>query len=263
MTRSTDGQAFRWQILNNAPRPCPTAQLWRPAKPSHVSNGALITVNAAGQIFLRCLHSECRARSGGQRWYVGSLPASISLRQSESVTDTRQTTSIHATRKRAANQNLDRGPVQPHSFAPTRRRIASGYRADTCEDRLDASHSLEEEAEPSRAEDDVAQPPTKGSTPVVRRPPLSFPSSMVRVLAENQAGEIDSFRPWHECPGPHGGRAGGVERRMAEDCRQIIPASTQVDVEELSAWSAHPFFSTPAPASLIAAQCERGTGCEQ
>lgn len=253
LTRSTDGQAFRWQILNNAPRPCPTAQLWRPAKPSHVSNGALITVNAAGQIFLRCLHSECRARSGGQRWYVGSLPASISLRQSESVTDTRQTTSIHATRKRAANQNLDRGPVQPHSFAPTRRRIASGYRADTCEDRLDASHSLEEEAESSRAEDDVAQPPTKGSTPVVRRPPLSFPSSMVRVLAENQAGEIDSFRPWHECPGPHGGRAGGVERRMAEDCRQIIPASPQVDVEELSAWSAHPFFSTPAPASLIAA----------
>jgi hypothetical protein len=81
LTRSTDGRAYRWETLHNTPRPCPTAQLWRPTKPCHLSNGAQITVNGIGQIFLRCLHSECRSRSGGQRWYVGTVPASLLLRQ--------------------------------------------------------------------------------------------------------------------------------------------------------------------------------------
>ena len=122
LTRSADGQAYRWQTLNNAPRPCPTAQLWRPTKPSHVSNGAQVTVNAVGQIFLRCLHSECRSRSGGQRWYVGSVPASFSSRQSESLTCSRPIMSKNATRKRSASQDLEGGSVQ--------RRIASSHGVD-------------------------------------------------------------------------------------------------------------------------------------
>jgi hypothetical protein len=105
LTRSTDGRAYRWETLNNTPRPCPTAHGRQPAplndhlsifsnnvlnfynikaeqlrfgvQPSRVSNGAQNTVNGIGQIFLRCLHSECRSRSGGQRWYVGTVPASL------------------------------------------------------------------------------------------------------------------------------------------------------------------------------------------
>ena len=107
------------------------------------------------------------------------------------------------------------------------------------------------------AAEDVAHTPLpeKGSPPDGRRPPLSFLSSMVRVMAENQAGEVDSFRPWHECPGLYGGRLGGLEQRTAVEGRpdDTAPTSVQTDVEELSAWSAQPLFSAPAPASLIAA----------
>ena len=110
------------------------------------------------------------------------------------------------------------------------------------------------------AAEDVAHTPLpdKESPPDGRRPPLSFPSSMVRVLAENQTGEVDSFRPWHECPGLYGGRLGGLGQRTAVEGRpdDTTHTSVQTGVEELSAWSAQPLFSAPAPASLIAAVSE-------
>ena len=111
LTRSTDGRAYRWETLHSIPRPCPTAQLWRPAKPSHVSNGAQVTVNAAGQIFLRCLHSECRSKSGGQRWYVGTVPASLLPHQSESTASSSRQTSSNPARKRFAGQDLKGAPT--------------------------------------------------------------------------------------------------------------------------------------------------------
>jgi hypothetical protein len=39
----------------------------------------------------------------------------------------------------------------------------------------------------------VAQPSSTVPPPVASRPSLSFPGSMLRVIAENQAGEVDSF----------------------------------------------------------------------
>ena len=97
--------------------------------------------------------------------------------------------------------------------------------------------------------------PAKGSPPDERRPPLSFPGSMVRVIAENQAGEVDAFRPWYECPGPHGGRIRGLEQREAGAGHpdDLVSPSVPTDATELSAWSAKPLFSAPAPASLVAA----------
>ena len=105
LTRSTDGHAYRWETLHNTPRPCPTAQLWPPTKQCYVSNGAQIRVTGIGviigQIFLLCLHSECRSKSGGQRWYVGTVPSSLLTRQSEPAAETKQATSTTAARKRS------------------------------------------------------------------------------------------------------------------------------------------------------------------
>ena len=249
LTRSPDGQAYRWETLNNAPRPCPTAQLWRPTKPCHVSNGAQITVNGLGQIFLRCLHSECRSRSGGQRWYLGTVPASLLLLQSESAT-VAKATSTSAARKRSADTNIEESSDQP--FRSSRRRNALGHRAVSCTDSLNCGQDLAGASEEVTAEG-VAEPPAAVSPPAVSRPPLSSPGSMLRVIAENQAGEVDSFHPWHECPGPFGGRTGGSERQMAEGRSSDVAASLQIEVEELSAWSAQPLFTAPAPASFIAA----------
>jgi hypothetical protein len=126
LARSTDGQAYRWETLNNIPRPCPTAQLWRPTKPCHIRNGAQITVNGMGQIFLRCLHSECSLRSSGQRWYIGTVPASLLLRrrQSESVAAAEQATSKIATHKRSAEENIEGASDRPHTLRSARRRNA-------------------------------------------------------------------------------------------------------------------------------------------
>ena len=250
LIRSTDGQAYRWETLNNIPRPCPTAQLWRPNKPCHVSNGAQITVNGIGQIFLRCLHSECRSRSGGQLWYVGTVPSSLLLLQSESAAEDKQSLLNKATRKRSAGQNLEETSDQPSR--PSRRWNAFGHRTASCADSLDCGQGLAGAAAEATAES-VAEPPAKLSPPVVGRPPLSLPGSMLRVIAENQAGEVDSFHPWHECPGPYGGRTGGSERHMTEGRCSDVATSHQMDIKELSAWSDQPFFSVPAPASLIAA----------
>ena len=245
LIRSTDGQAYRWETLNNIPRPCPTAQLWRPNKPCHVSNGAQITVNGIGQIFLRCLHSECRSRSGGQLWYVGTVPSSLLLLQSESAAEDKQSLLNKATRKRSAGQNLEETSDQPSR--PSRRWNAFGHRTASCADSLDCGQGLAGAAAEATAES-VAEPPAKLSPPVVGRPPLSLPSSMLRVIAENQAGEVDSFHPWHECPGPYGGRTGGSERHMTEGRCSDVATSPQMDIKELSAWSDQPFFSVPAPA---------------
>ena len=256
LTRSTDGQAYRWETLHNIPRPCPTAQLWRPTKPNHVSNGAQVTVNVAGQIFLRCLHSECRSRSGGQRWYVGTVPASLLPHQSESAASSGQKTSTGAACKRPADQDLEGASDRLHRPTPARRQTVSDHRADPGAVSMDDGRDSEAAVRAGAAEDVAHTPlPEKGSPPDGRRPPLSFPSSMVRVMAENQAGEVDSFRPWHECPGLYGGRLGGLEQRTAVEGRpdDTAPTSVQTDVEELSAWSAQPLFSAPAPASLIAA----------
>ncbi len=58
-----------------------------------------------------------------------------------------------------------------------------------------------------------------------------------------------------ECPGTHGGRTGGSERQIAEGRCSDVETSLQKEVEELSARSAQLLFSTPAPASFIAAVC--------
>ena len=197
LIRSTDGQAYRWETLNDIPRPCPTAQLWRPAKPCHVSNGAQITVNGVGQIFLRCLHSECRSRSGGQRWYLGTVPASLMPHHSGSAADTRQTPPKNETRKRSADQDLEGASDQLHRLTPAQRRNASGHRTDPGLNSLDGDQHVEGVAEAGTGEG-AAQPPTHVQPAV--HPPLSFPGSMLRVIAENQAGEVDSFRPSVEGP---------------------------------------------------------------
>ena len=132
-----------------APRPCPTAQLWRPTKPYHVSNGAQITVNGLGQIFLRCLHSECRSRSGGQRWYVGTVPASHLLLQSKSVAEA-QATSTNAMRKRSADDNVEEASDQP--LRPSRQRNAPYRRSASGADSLDCGQGLAGAAEEATAE---------------------------------------------------------------------------------------------------------------
>jgi hypothetical protein len=68
---NTDNRAtFRWDAR---PRPCSVAQIWRPANPQHLSNGALVTHDPSHAVFLKCLHSECLKVSRGRGIFLGYL----------------------------------------------------------------------------------------------------------------------------------------------------------------------------------------------
>jgi len=62
---------FRWDA---SPRPCSVAQIWRPANPQHLSNGAFVTYDLSRAVFLKCLHSECQKLSRGRGVFLGYLP---------------------------------------------------------------------------------------------------------------------------------------------------------------------------------------------
>jgi len=101
LIQSSDGSSYRWEILGGLARPCLTAQIWRPALPEHKSNGARISVDKAGRVFLKCLHTQCRSVSGGQRCYVGMIPSSL-LPHPDSSIPTNGRQYQRAARKRAA-----------------------------------------------------------------------------------------------------------------------------------------------------------------
>ena len=52
---------FRWQVHSGL-RPCMTAQIWRPSQAGHTSNGAWVSVDRHGGVFLICLHPQCLQR---------------------------------------------------------------------------------------------------------------------------------------------------------------------------------------------------------
>jgi hypothetical protein len=170
------------------------------------------------------------------------------MRQGESEAVAEQATSKIAPHKRSAEEIIEGASGRQHTFRSAQRR----NRAASCVDTSDCGHGLAVAAAEVTAEG-VGQSSSTVPPPVASRPPLSFSSSMLRVIAENQAGEVDSFHPWHECPGPYGGRLGGLERQVAEVRCPDVAAPPKTDMEELSSWTAQPFFSATAPASFTAA----------
>ena len=258
---SSDGRSYRWEILGGLARPCLTAQIWRPAQPEHKSNGARISVDSAGRVFLKCLHTQCRSVSGGQRCYVGTIPSSL-LPHPVAPIPTNGGQTQRAARKRAvphataepsllchtACSRQDTGPpatpgwIIGETVSPTRPADPDSLKIGTDEERA----SIRPQS------DDQASPPVPG------RPPshlnLSRGSSMLRVSAENQSEAPDAFLPWHVVAGPYGGRLGNDELGI-EAGNPVDPPHNPIKIsaEEISTWCNTPPFSEPAPASLVAA----------
>ena len=68
---------FRWQVTPGLFRPCMTAQIWRPSKAGHTSNGSWISVDCLGGVYLTCLHPQCLQRGYCNRRLLGQVPLSI------------------------------------------------------------------------------------------------------------------------------------------------------------------------------------------
>ena len=62
---------FRW--ATNVPRRCCTAQIWRPADPTHDKNGAYVSYDRSRAVFLKCLHPQC-LRYRGRGEFLGYVP---------------------------------------------------------------------------------------------------------------------------------------------------------------------------------------------
>ena len=70
MQGTVEAATFRWDA---SPRPCSVAQIWRPADPTHQSNGAYVTYDSSRAVFLKCLHSECLKLNRGSGLFLGYL----------------------------------------------------------------------------------------------------------------------------------------------------------------------------------------------
>jgi hypothetical protein len=77
---------FRWQTVAAADTsreytpscgPCRTSQIWRPSQAGHLSNGAWLTVDQSGAVYLTCLHPQCMKREQANRHRAGLVPLSL------------------------------------------------------------------------------------------------------------------------------------------------------------------------------------------
>ena len=56
-SRDQFGSCYLWHaVSSDTPRPCNVAQIWRPDKPIHISNGAIMSIDSWGAVFVKCLH---------------------------------------------------------------------------------------------------------------------------------------------------------------------------------------------------------------
>ena len=65
---------FRWQVPSGLLRPCMTAQIWRPSQAGHKSNGAWVSVDHHGGVYLICLHPQCLQRGYCNKRLLGQAP---------------------------------------------------------------------------------------------------------------------------------------------------------------------------------------------
>ena len=260
---TSDRQSYRWGTSAGVPRPCQTAQIWRPLQPEHKSNGARISVSPTGQVFLQCLHEQCRKVSNGQRWYLGTLPPELLSPEAVSVTRC-----VHGpantTRKRVPAQEatelaqgLQRGRARVRQRSPNSHRDPC-WPEEVQEGSTPQPTHQEEEGFPNTEPNEAAEE-ARRRTPELRLPALHIhhtrASSMIRIEAENQSDEPEAFRAWHAVTGPFGGRLGSAGRAIAaEECPDKSTERLDPPVmKEIAEWCNLPPFSAPAPAQLIEA----------
>jgi hypothetical protein len=191
-----DGGSYRWDTLGGLARPCLTAQIWRPAQPYHKRNGARVSVDNAGRVFLQFLHTQCRAMSIGQRCYVGMIPFSLLFHAVAPTLPSDQQSQRRASKRAGPHAS------EEHSPSPSRRPALS-----RC---LTADSACRAYPGGPVAEVVGGSSPTRSqeSDRSLSKLNLSREGSMFRVAAENQSEAPDAFSPWHVVAGPYGGRLG-------------------------------------------------------
>jgi len=66
--------SFRWGADKGAQWPCLVAQVWRPANPTHDSNGGMVSFDRSRAVFFQCLHPDCQRLSRKPGVFLGYVP---------------------------------------------------------------------------------------------------------------------------------------------------------------------------------------------
>ena len=241
---------FRWQVPLDLLRPCMTAQIWRPSQAGHKSNGAWVSVDSHGGVYLICLHPRCLQRGYCNRRLLGQAPLSL-LDQFYVSRTTYDPRADGAGNDRENQQPNLAGNTPQHSPGPRNRNEHIWRKDCPTEDPSTSAHLSDDTG--SVAWDGIDEEPNEANTPLASLPvrhhrKLSRGQSIRCVEIENQQAKSESFQPWTVETGPWGRRTSGAPEMVKPNSNTPSgPADTLestlqawVETSEISPFSQHP-----------------------
>ena len=262
---NTDNRAtFRWDAR---PRPCSVAQVWRPANPQHLSNGAFVTSDSSRAVFLKCLHSECQKLSRGRGVFLGYLPP---LTDVSAVLRGPRDTPSSQTRKRSLdsaeldcsrNKHLRHLTLAPHStasLAETLPLAGTGPPASRNGDTQPSARLGHNPTTPTTATVELSSEVVAPYVPSSSRQ-LTQQQGLLRVYSKNQAHDDGLLSAWTVETDAWGGRLGDTASSPRWVRENPVPtsfspqSSLQPDYDsQMQAWASEEPFMAPPPARMTA-----------
>ena len=199
-----DACTFRWTTFS--PRPCCVAQLWRPANPSHDTNGAYVTYDRSHAVFLKCLHPQC-LRFGGRGEFLGYL-APVS-----STTTTENDTAPMSAFQRGQKRRLEASPKTGKRFT-----VERSLSSESCPQPPTLTNAAAgDDSDPSLSavlplpNQDIMSPVTNLSAQSNNSTAqLTLKQGLTRIFARNQENDDRPLTAWHVDTGDCGGRLGAL-----------------------------------------------------
>jgi hypothetical protein len=184
-----------------------TAQIWRPSQASHKSNGAWVSIDRYGGVYLTCLHPQCLKRGHCNRRLLGQAPLSLLAQLNDSGASQAPGQDEAGCEHTTLLSGLADAVQQPssghkHRKESTRRQASSPENPPAS---LTEDYGLTTLAGADEEPDTTA---ILSDTPSVQRlRKLTREQSIKRVEIENQQSKKEPFQPWTVESGPWGGRS--------------------------------------------------------
>ena len=256
-SESTSEIKFRWQVPSGLLRPCMTAQIWRPSQAGHKSNGAWVSVDRHGGVYLICLHPQCLQRGYCNKRLLGQTPLSL--------------LNLCSPAREAQDQNSDgpqADPVIPQSELQRGNAMGVPRQKNQSEESRNPEGSPEDPHVSAHSHTTPQQPQSDGADELLvetstsapaersqdqRHRKLSREQSLAQVAAENQHAKSESFQAWTVETGQWGGRVLGAPEAPNSTSNMLLgpKAPSAATLQDWVASSEASPFSVHPPDSLL------------
>ena len=216
----THEASFRWGVAGNTKWPCFVARSWRPADPTHNSNGAIVTFDKTRAVFFKCLHPECQRWSRGSGDFLGYVPYCLA-----STSAPVGVAGGGPARQRSEKRPMSSMLATPHApAAMAKKRILTGvgtppvscvgmHQANTAE--LPPASTSDQASISQKQSVSPANTGTRAAAGLLTStPPRTLEKGLRCIYDRNQAVE-DTFEAWHAPTGAWGGRVGTSSLHLA------------------------------------------------